>query len=131
MEESKFELGPIQKKWVETLRKYPERQNKGSLGKIDRKTGEIKACCLGQGLLVAHEMLCMKMPVNIYGFILDSSDNAFSLFSSKDLLGLRDSGGDFGDGRDCLANMNDGGIPWAKIADIIEERASELFFKSV
>lgn len=49
---SDFRLGPLQTKWIQSLRDHPERQLKGSLGNR-YADGSYKACCLGEAGLIA------------------------------------------------------------------------------
>jgi len=49
-------LGPIQKKWIKSLKKHPKRQLTNQLGKRKSFMGitlSYKACCLGEGGLIA------------------------------------------------------------------------------
>jgi len=49
----KFKLGPLQRKWVNRLKRHPERQMKHQLGEQDRSDSHVYgACCLGEAGLV-------------------------------------------------------------------------------
>ncbi len=49
-------LGPLQLKWIKSLERRPKRQTKGKLGTRTSFLGftlSYKACCLGEGGLIA------------------------------------------------------------------------------
>jgi hypothetical protein len=126
----KFELGPLQKLWVETLRKYPERQHRETLGYVGGH-GLITCCCLGQLLLCNKELRGEELK---YGSIYDGEGHLKSgstLSVSYSEFGLRNSVGSIEDGSNSLAVMNDTGKTWLEIADYIETNADKLFLHSV
>ena len=108
-----IELGPIQKQWVAALRsgEYPQGRN--------FMVCNGKYCCLG----VATKC-----------FGLDH-DRFYLTNKSWESLGLRDSDGAFahtlGTKHVSLARMNDRGIPFAEIADYIEQNPGLVFTHSV
>lgn len=75
------QLGPLQRKWVMTLRKHPERQIKGRLGK--KENGTYKYCCLGQGGLIAG--IC-KFKGDVFFEIKSENNATLHYYSNK--LGL-------------------------------------------
>jgi len=97
-----IELGPIQKQWVAALRsgEYPQGRN--------FMVCNGKYCCLG----VAAKC-----------FGLDH-DRFYLTNKSWESLGLRDSEGTFTyipNFYGSLAQMNDRGVPFTKIADLMEQ----------
>ncbi len=133
----KFELGPLQKLWLKQLRKYPERQMKNALGQGTPKN--YKACCLGELHLCAFRLQKKALPFNKGGVItVVESGSISTLTGVHENYGLRDSTGnadrDFktslGPYRS-LAVVNDTGISWTEIADIIEKDPINFFNKSV
>ena len=135
-----MELGPIQKKWIETLKKYPERQLKGQLG-IMKENGEIKLCCLGQLGLISKHMKWSKDKEFKYLKCTDPNDankfsNGFFRFTFNE-VGLLDSAGIFKKAvyinenkYISLSNMNDGGVSWLEIAKYVESNPDNVFTKS-
>lgn len=150
-----FELGPNQKQWLSDLKKYPKRQYRNHLGFIDGDN--IKACCLGQGLLtlkdlgvLSEDRIFIKPARGCAGKrIADIAEhdqtiyNANYLKRSFALLGLKDYQGflkkpyqvdvpdTFPKIYKSLAEMNDGGISWQKIAEFIESDPTNVFVKSM
>jgi hypothetical protein len=120
-------LGPIQQQWVDSLRKYPERQYVGILGRRSIE-GTIKACCLGQ----AKICLDGEDAFNNAG-IITSYRFGTSYLSNYDAnrLGLHSGGGEIIDGMlkesNNLASANDRGATWAEIADFIEQNPEKVF----
>lgn len=133
MENTKFEMGPLQKLWVASLRKHPERQMKESLGHGDAK--EYKACCLGELHLCYNRMKHKKLPFDQGNRIFDIKDGSFSyLTDSWKKYGLRSDNGELRNSvknTGSLAALNDNGISWTEIADIIEKDPGNVFTKSV
>jgi len=126
METEKLELGKLQKLWVDTLRKHPERQHREKLGYISGG-GIITCCCLGQLLLCSKELNGEKLP---YGSISDGEGKLHSISTlsvSYQRFGLRNSVGSIADNSNSLALMNDTGKSWPEIADYIEANPDKLF----
>lgn len=127
MEDKEFKLGPIQKKWLWTLRRYPKRQRKDVLGLNTKKKKSM--CCLGQ-LLV-----CVT---GITGEVRDYPDHPKDrdlytegvLEFSYEKLGLNSPLGSSRDKSTSLAGMNDGGHTWPEIADVVEANPTYFFNKS-
>ncbi len=130
----KFELGPLQKMWLEQLRKHPERQTAGFLGAGTPEKYE--ACCLGELHLCAHRLAGKELPFNkkrihdhyVEG-LLDVSFKKYGLHapSGVALNEFITSRGTFYS----LANANDGNVSWLEIADIVEKNPENFFNKSV
>ena len=122
----KFKLGPIQKKWLASLEKHPERQMKGCLG-TRNENGTYKACCLGEGGLIAG--VCIFNKKN--ELVTRSGD--YSVLSRSDFkaLGLRNPTGNNKDNSLCLAELNDDDLDWQMIAAIIRSEPEDFFIKSV
>lgn len=130
----KFEMGPLQKLWVKSLREHPERQMSGALGVIDHQTGTYQARCLGELKMCALRSIG-ENPFNVfYRSIMDGADTA-SLSVSYEDFGLYGPLGYFDGaalkGNISLANANDAGITWPEIADFIEQNPTAVFTKSV
>lgn len=127
MLDTKLELGPLQRRWVNRLKKHPERQLKGTLGKRFHN-GDYKACCLGEaGLMMGTCVFGLDGTLHEKGHIHRTG----ALTRSYDRLGLRSSIGTVDD-MASLATLNDDpDYTWTDIAYLIEA-APELFFtKSV
>ena len=141
-----MELGKIQKAWIADLRKYPERQMTGMLGKKNIETGEIKACCLGQALLTLCEIKDIEPIFSDDSSLCDISSPDFPRYSYTE-LGLIGERGDLlyqvssdSFSRDSklgkekkyysLSEMNDGGLTWSDIADYIETHPENIFKES-
>lgn len=123
-----MKLGPLQRKWVETLKKYPHRQTTKVLGER-KKNGHIKACCLGQALLCLLEHKGEELPV---GELTSGGPSIRSELSEHyEELGLYDDVGQIYGSDDCLAEMNDHGRTWKEIAEFIESNPEKVFTKSV
>lgn len=124
----KFKLGPIQKKWIKSLKEHPERQMSGQLGR--QRNGSYKACCLGEGGIIAG--VC-KWEGNILVTAIGHKMYALEHGSYKK-LGLRDSLGETLQSyyyMPTLADMNDEGMKWYEIAAILEVFPEVYFNKSV
>jgi hypothetical protein len=117
-----MKLGPLQKKWVKTLKAHPERQLNGRLGKIVK--GQEMMCCLGQAGVIAGT--CKWK-----GALLLDGPEYYTLDNSYENMGLIDETGSI-KGGPSLADLNDDDDhTWPEIAYLIEA-APELFFtKSV
>lgn len=124
-----MKLGPVQRKWVETLKEKPHRQTNNVLG--ERKAnGHVNACCLGQALLCLYEHKNMQLPVGK----LFSGDEEGSLREHYQDLGLIDEEGSiigFDENYDSLAEMNDDGCTWSEIAEFIENNPEKVFNESL
>lgn len=139
-----MELGQVQKAWIADMKKYPERQIDGKLGWIDSLTGDIKACCLGQGVLTLCDIKGIKPSLeNSFLCDIDTKDYSYPTYSYKE-LGLRDDRAELKDGVNgsvfgrvtkqdhyySLSQMNDGGITWKEIAHYMENHPDNVFVES-
>lgn len=130
-----MKLGPLQKEWVDTLRKYPERQITSRLGFKDIE-GNLHLCCLGQACLIAgHGKF---NPRNLQGEEVLSDEGDEGNFCNYDSLGLIYVNGPLVNSLIyknhkfwSLAGMNDAKISWTEIANYIEENPNNVFTKSV
>lgn len=121
-----FKLGPLQRKWVAYLKKHPEQQMTGRLGKV--VSGEKKMCCLGAGGLLVG---CCEWNRGRLNELLSGS--TLSLSYGYEKLGLLSNFGEIvSEAYIDLSVLNDDGEhTWVDIAYLIEA-APELFFnKSV
>lgn len=133
-----MELGKLQKAWVESLRKHPERQTPNTLG-FKENNNSYRACCLGELLCVSYKIKKKKMPFNEDGLLEEKGGSNISLFESFIDFGLKNSTGGFFDSTVyyknrtfiSLAEMNDGGLTWPEIADFVENNPELVFVKSV
>ncbi len=153
----KFQLGPVQKNWVNALREHPVRQIEGKLGKLE-DDNSWSLCCLGQGLLCLLDAKGVK-PILFAGrdlidagtsYIKGDRDSSSCLANSYKDLGLKERAGAFlsdtGEavtvegGYYSLVSMNDGTYKgnynypsktWPQIADFIENNGHLIFDKSV
>lgn len=120
-----MELGPLQTKWIESLETHPERQRTDLLGKRD-PDGSYKACCLGEGGLIAG--VCEWSDSGYLQTIVGKNTSSLSDLTFK-ALGLR---GPFGeaaseDGAEKLANLNDCGTTWSEIAKKLRANPEKYF----
>ena len=126
MSESKFELGPIQKQWIASLRANPDRQLNNQLG---RRTpdGSYTACCLGElgliaGLCEWDRAILIVKGTTFMGFL-----NAVYV-----QVGLRSEKGHPRDARFAILSvMNDRLNTWPEIADIVEANPEQYFTISI
>lgn len=114
-EQVMLELGPIQKQWVAALRsgEYPQ----------------------GRSFMVCNgKYCCLGVAAKCFGL---DHDRFYLTNKSWELLGLRDSDGAlaiadiFETPHVSLARMNDKGVPFAEIADYIEQNPDLVFTHSV
>ena len=122
-----FPFGPIQKKWLSNLEKYPERQAMDHLGK--RVDGSYVACCLGELGLVAG---LLKFDGD--GVLRENTfqKSPTCLMHYHTHVGLRSPGGDCEGGRfPSLASLNDSGMTWPEIAKHVRKYGKYYFTKSV
>lgn len=141
-----MKLGPIQELWLSQLEKYPERQTNNRLG-FKLSDGTYKACCLGEALLCIHRVKKWKLPFDtgVGAPIIDGNGgSAASLRRSYMKIGLRDSVGTFenvvpaSDEKDSrhrkqcasLADMNDSGMSWPRIAAYVRTNPENVFTES-
>lgn len=120
-----MKLGPLQKKWVKSLKEHPERQQKNALGKGNEE--KYTACCLGQAGLIMDTCYFRG------GILVErGSLSGAVLTESYKKMGLRSCVGFIDDTNKSLAGLNDDNYhTWVDIAYLIEA-APELFFtKSV
>lgn len=139
----------LRKLWVIKLKEFPEKQISNRLGKCD--TDQIKGsyCCLGIAGLIAAPEKCIILEgyaTNSLGIQYSYEDEETGqeyIGQESDLLpkvvykelGLRDGEGSLKEGflasdgetYGSLAHMNDAGISWAEIADLIETRPDLVF----
>lgn len=136
---TKFELGPIQKAWIKSLRENPERQMGGQLGQKN-KGGTYNACCLGEYALVASEMnpsIAQLVEWDSHGLLC--CGNIEYLKDAYSELGLKSPTGELfkplivsdDTSYESLSEMNDEGISWPEIADYVEANPHNLFTKPV
>lgn len=129
----KFEFGPIQTKWLESLEQHPERQLKEALGK-KYSDGSYKACCLGELGLIAGICEFDNNDNNLYT-IYHAYSSSGVLSSVHDKVGLHDSAGSpiNGGGSDlfALTTLNDNKCTWPEIAAIVRANPTAYFSKSV
>jgi hypothetical protein len=112
MENQKFELGPIQEKWLQSLEQNPDRQMKHYLG-LRGLDGNYKACCRW---------------TDDY---MKDGPSASCLFESYAKLGLRSkTGAGISVSFEDLAVLNDTGKTWPEIAAIVRANPEEYFTKS-
>ena len=101
--------GPIQTKWLENLRAYPNRQMKHSLG--TRVGDNYQACCLGELLLTYCRVTGRTEPWDnnllFDGFTKFGQPQFADLRDSYEAVGLFDPVGS--NRLTSLANLNDGG----------------------
>ena len=125
MTNQKFELGPLQKEWLQRLRAHPERQGRIRLGKKN-SDGTYTACVMGEaGLMLG------TCEFDEEGILREKeSDSEFILKLSYCKIGLLSYTGspliDYFTTRD-LAYLNDHGKTWLEIADIIEANPANYF----
>lgn len=130
---STFKLGPIQEKWIKSLEDHPEKQLMDTLGKKHLNSEGYKACCLGEGGLIAGvcnwegNVLIVSHKDN-YGTI--QTDMNLLRFDIHLALGLRSKNGE-ADGFTSLAGMNDTGKTWPEIAAILRTNPERYFTKSI
>jgi len=123
-------LGPLQRKWIKSLRAHPKRQMTGMLG--IGTPDNYKACCLGEGGLIAG--VCKFKNGQIVS--IDPEDpsrlNLFSLYQFE-ALGLASPHGRSVDlnNIDTLATLNDEGKTWSEIANLLESHPEKYFIKKV
>lgn len=136
--QEKFELGPIQKEWLRRLRAHPERQGTCRLGKIiDLESGNYKACCLGEAVLLLCELSGEKPETSDMGSLLDNNGGFYPDEATVDKLGIRGNRGRLKERaivKNCLryslSEMNDDNVTWPEIADYIEANPENVFTKS-
>lgn len=134
--ETKFEMGPLQKAWVQSLREHPERQIQNLLGQ--REGDDYKACCLGEALMCAHRMGIRPSSPFIDDHITSGYYGAVLNVDDYQMLGLRGSTGEISEKilghrfpYSSLTSMNDTNVPWPDIANFIEKHPEAVFTKSV
>lgn len=123
-----MKLGPIQKKWVKSLKENGHRQMTRRLG--EKKGSEYTACCLGELGLIAGVCRFDKHG----GLREKKSDNYRTLYESYESLGLNSPIGEFNitdTETSSLAHLNDDGHTWYEIACYIEAYPELFFNKSV
>lgn len=140
MEQTKFEMGPIQKSWTQSMKDHPERQTTGTLGRTFGD-GTYEACCLGEALLCVHRFKKTE-PLWRNGLLLDDSTDISNsdkyIVHSYEKIGLRNGAGSlknpWNTGKEIyesLASANDAEMSWPAIAAYIEANPENVFTKSV
>lgn len=142
-----FQLGTVQQEWIKSLKENPERQHTGSLGWI-KKDGSRKTCCLGELCFIASQYGLTKITISEDGTLKNNypdskEDGSIHYIADVQGLGLITPRGsakeyegfivniDSGwQSFNSLANMNDNGVFWEKIAEIVEANPSKFFTKS-
>ena len=131
--ENKFEMGPLQKEWVKTLREHPERQHTRSLGFKDEEGWHL--CCLGQlyvlavgeeNALVDGIVACNGDEKVLSGMYLECGLNNNTGSLKGGFYTHKDQSKSW-----MLSAMNDKGATWPEIADFIEANPSKVFTKAV
>ena len=123
-----MKLGPIQKKWVKSLKENGHRQTTRRLG--EKTKNDYTACCLGELGLIAG--VCR---FDNHGILREKgSDNSETLYDSYESLGLNSPTGEF-DITDTefssFALLNDNEHTWYEIACYVEAYPELFFNKSV
>lgn len=128
----KFKLGKLQREWINTLRKHPERQLREALGELN-KDGSYKCCCLGQAKIIIETSKgnnyrsCFNESAR-----LEDRGGQYHLLNSFDDIGLINEVGDSKRGGGySLSELNDIGYSWGEIADILEADPELYFNRSV
>ena len=132
-----MELGEVQKAWIKSLRDHPERQTIHKLGEKITGTDDYEACCLGEGLCVYNIINKLPLPFDKHG-VIRSGIERLVLSEDYQKLGLYNSSGAFkgsiiykGIDYFSLGHMNDSGVTWPEIADIMKQNSSLIFKESV
>lgn len=155
----KFEFGPIQTEWLQSLRENAHRQASGYLMTTkslkEDPTKDYTACCLGELCIIYYKHHQLSLTFN-YGDKLEvgglRSKSVARIPNYKD-YGLYGDLGDFykefdsisirvkksyynmGKKRQIeygsLAAMNDDGVTWPEIADFIEDNPTLVFSKTI
>ena len=133
--ETKFEFGPIQTKWLESLENNPERQTNGHLG-TKLSDGTYKACCLGELAITAGLAQWNELNELV---VFNSMGNSLAyLHGVHDKVGLHSPTGRVPErcqktypSKPSLSQLNDNGKTWPEIAAIVRENPEDYFFKSV
>jgi len=131
--EDKFELGPIQKEWLKSLREHPERQMSGQLGEGIPES--YNACCLGEWCVVYNRMMGLPDPFRngqIYsggslGWLKEPHNDCFNREYGGTSALIEGSLKTY----KSLGHMNDSGVTWPEIADFVEANPEAVFIKSI
>lgn len=145
-----MELGPLQKEWVQYLRDNGHLQGSTHLGKKNIETGEIiQLCCLGAAELLICKNEGREPKWHDRGLLCSIGTNGISstaVLNIPDRIGLKSTNGGIiltlsgklqylamykNKPYTSLADLNDVGMPWSDIADIIEQNVDKLFSRSV
>lgn len=138
------ELGDLQKMWIDSLRKHPERQLQSKLG--EKVKDSYKACCLGEYLICSFRKNKKKIPFENGSLIDGINENRFgkpkelcTLINSYEKLKLHDDLGTFNITKVTylpkmrnnwmnLSQINDAPtMTWTDIADFICLNHKEVF----
>lgn len=130
----KFEFGPIQTKWLESLEQHPERQMKDALG-LRSPDGSYKCCCLGELGIIGG--ICGFDEVGELRTIDEDihRTSKTTLSNVHEKVGLHNGCGSVvGEKEGMLAALtiyNDGKHTWPEIAAIVRANPTAYFSKSV
>ena len=117
------------KMWVGALRSGEYKQGRNNLC---WKTGDTyEYCCLGVACEISglgEFVLSSGLTSGYLGFIMDEEQpqNATLPDAVQEWLGLHDSCGFYGGGKGSLIELNDAGVPFTSIANIIESEPEGL-----
>lgn len=126
-----MELGPIQKAWIASLRANPERRMSGTLGRR-YSDGTYKACCLGEGGLIAGVCEWVEDRLQVKGTDVNGGCTFYLKNEAYESLGLiNEKGQHISNPEFSLSELNDFGKTWPEIADILEKNPEDYFTHSV
>ena len=119
----------IIKKWVAALRSGKFRRGESYLA--TRKVSKhVEYCCLGVLCELAAKEGVVKRVSRLSDVAYGNERATYYLPKEvKNWAGLRTAGGSRGSGKQTLAQLNDDGRSFNKIADVIESDVDSLFFK--
>jgi hypothetical protein len=135
----KFKLGPLQKKWLSLLDGGKVKQTTGQLCSIDEETGKKRYCCLGVAadLVLRRKMVCEDGVGSADGEDMSLAKykklglrSEFGLLDSPDVVIPKDAHTEDDYTNPCLANLNDNGWSFKKIAKFIRKNPKAVFIKS-
>jgi hypothetical protein len=134
VKEKKFKLGPIQRAWVRALRSKKYKQTDGVLSKVENDE-IVGHCCLG-----VLCQLALKNKVITRTSKTFEQDTECIVYGSEcqrlppkiqRWAGMRSKDGTLEADQSSLAKLNDEGMIFKEIADIIEKRGAEIFTRNV
>lgn len=120
-------LGPLQEKWLTVLESELLKQASHYLCVIQDDGADLAFCCLG-----VAEHFVMHRPYDVAGgrlYYQADGDVVDSVLTGRTMeeMKFRESNGDGGTGKSCLAAMNDKGIPFKEIAATVRRDPSVFF----